>query len=153
MDILIARKSAAGLVAVLAMWLLLPGCGKKGMPKPPGAAPLPAIDNLKSTTRGEVLWLTWSIPEKMGDRASDVVGFVVYRSKLATTESPCENCPVVFRKLGQIPVEGTFSGGIGKKTFSYEDVLEKDHRYVYQISTLISNGQESPGSNPVTVNF
>lgn len=153
MDLFTSKRGAIYLLAALIIMILSPACGKKAPPRPPGATPLPAINSLKSTTRGEVLWLTWSIPEKMGDRISDVVGFVIYRSKVATIGSSCENCPVVFKKLNQVPLEGAFSKGIGKEIFSFEDVLEINHRYVYQVSTLTSSGQESPGSNQVTVTY
>jgi hypothetical protein len=131
----------------------LPGCGKKAPPRAPGVAPLPPIDNLKSTTRGEILWLSWSIPEKMESKISEVVGFVIYRSKMAVSDSSCEGCPVAFKELTRVPVDGIFPSGIEKAIFSYEDVLEENHRYVYKITSLMENGRESLGSNHVTVTY
>ncbi len=131
----------------------LPGCGKKAPPRAPGGAPLPPIDNLKSTTRGEILWLSWSIPEKMESKVSEVVGFVIYRSKMPVSELSCENCPVAFQELARVPVEERFARGLEKAIFSYEDVLEKNHRYVYKITSLMERGRESLGSNLVTVTY
>ena len=129
------------------------GCGKKASPRAPGVAPLPPIDNLKSTTRGEVLWLSWSIPEKLEDKISEVVGFVIYRAKMPVSDSPCENCPLDFQELTRIPVDGTFPLGLEKAIFSYEDILEQNHRYVYKVTSLVENGQESLDSNYVTVSY
>jgi hypothetical protein len=135
------------------LFFSLPGCGKKTPPRAPGVVPLPPIDNLKSTTRGEILWLSWSIPEKMESKISEVVGFVIYRSKMAVSDSSCENCPVAFQKLTRVPVDGTFPSGLEKAIFSYEDVLEENHRYVYKITSLMESGRESLGSNHVTVTY
>lgn len=149
----VTRESRVILLAGFVLLTLSYGCGKKAPPKAPGVKPLPPINDLRSTTQGEVLWLSWSIPQKMGGRISKVTGFVIYRSKTATNDAPCENCPVVFKKLSQVPLTGIFPNGIEKEIFSFEDVLEKNHQYVYQVSTLTSEGQESPGSNRVSITY
>ncbi len=135
------------------LFLSLSGCGKKAPPWPPGVTPLPPINNLKSTTRGEVLWLSWSIPKKLESKISEVVGFVIYRSKVSVSGSSCENCPVVFQELTRVPLEGAFPKGLEKEIFSYEDVLEKNYRYTYKVTSLMENGRESLGSNHVKVTY
>jgi len=139
------------LVSILiALFILLPGCGKKGPPVPPRQSPVPSVSDLKYSIDGSILTLTWTIPkEKEGDKTV-FDGFIVYRYKSPITNSPCKNCPKLFHKVADITID-TFGNGV--KNIKYRDEVEKGFAYTYKVILYTKNGESGADSNYVNFNY
>ena len=139
------------LVSILiALFILLPGCGKKAPPVPPRQKPVPSVSDLKYSIDGSILTLTWTIPkEKEGDKTA-FDGFIVYRYKSPITNSPCKNCPKLFHKVADI----TFNAfGNEVKNIKYRDEVEKGFAYTYKVILYTKNGVSGADSNYVDFNY
>ncbi|MFH1102944.1 MAG: hypothetical protein V1714_04170 [Pseudomonadota bacterium] len=129
------------------LFCLIGGCGKKGPPVAPGAKPLPALSDLRLTMGIERIWLTWSIPDEMKKISAGIKGFAVYRYKISTAEPECKDCPILFRRMAQVPLEIRLKDEVVGRPFSYEDRVESGNRYIYKVTVLMEDGRESPDSN------
>lgn len=129
---------------------LIGGCGKKGPPVAPGAKPLPAVSDLRLTMGTDRIWLAWSIPIEMKKVSAGIKEFAVYRSKTSTTETECKDCPILFKRIAQVPLEIRLKEEVIGRPFSYEDRVESGNRYIYKVTVLMKDGRESPDSNFVS---
>jgi len=140
--------------AIIILIFLLPGCGKKGPPVPPSQKPVPAVSDLKYSIDGDILTLTWTIPtgtEKV-TTASD--GFIVYRYKRPISDSPCKNCPKLFQKVSDIPVDTTNDAlGYENKNIEYREEIVKGFVYTYKVVLYTKSGAQSGDSNYINFNF
>lgn len=119
------------------------GCGRKAPPVPPGQARPPAVDDLSSSIDGDMLELAWTIPDEKVESASGLGGFIVYQSKTSLSEPVCKECPVLFKRIADIPVE---EKDINKKT-TYNETLEKGYRYIYKVIVYTKTGASGKDSN------
>ncbi len=134
---------------VLTLAFVLFGCGKKALPKPPRRIPPPAINDLTSNIEKDMLKLTWTIPEEKESVESGLSGFVVYRSKRLFSESECLNCPVLFKRIADIPIKAKGSGNLKKDIITYNEILEKGYRYIYKVTVYADNGATGGDSNQI----
>jgi hypothetical protein len=138
-----------GLIAVFSILLCIavfsPGCGRKAPPVLPGQARPPAVDDLSSSINGDMIELAWTIPDEKGKIASDLVGFIVYKSKTSLSEPVCKECPALFKRIADIPIE---EKDINKK-ITYKETLEKGHRYIYKVTVYADNGVTGKDSNQI----
>jgi len=128
--------------------LLVLGCGKKAPPVPPRQAKPPTVNDLRASIDGGILKLTWTIPKEKGRIISDLSGFIVYRSKMLLSDSDCRNCPVLFKRVADIPYEVSASGYMKKGNSTYTATLEKGYRYIYKV-IVYRKGVTSSDSNYV----
>jgi hypothetical protein len=128
----------------------LPGCGKKGPPVPPSQKPVPAVSDLKYSIDGDTLTLTWTIPKEIekGTTVSD--GFIVYRYKRPISDSPCKNCPKLFKRVSDITND---SPGYENKNIEYREEIEKGFVYTYKVVLYTKSGAQSRDSNYIDFNF
>ena len=121
-------------LSILSIFVLFVlGCGKKAPPVPPRQKKSHAVNDLHANIDGETLKLTWTIPREKGEIISDLSGFMIYRSKMPHSDSDCKNCPVLFKRVADIPIEVRASGYMKKDTITYPKSLEKGYRYIYKV--------------------
>lgn len=136
-----------GLIAIFSILLCIVvfGCGRKAPPVPPGQVRPPAVDDLSSSIDEDMLELAWTIPDEKGKISSDLGGFIVYKSKTSLSESDCKGCPVLFKKIADIPIE---EKDINKKII-YRENLEKGYRYIYKVTVYTDNEVTGKDSNQI----
>jgi predicted small lipoprotein YifL len=139
---------------LIAVVFLLPGCGKKGPPAPPQQKPVPAVSDLKYSIDGDILTLTWTIPKEKEKVKTAFNGFIVYRYKRPVSDSPCKNCPKVFQRVSDIPVDITNDApGYENKNIEYREEIEKGFVYTYKVVLYEKSGAQSRDSNYINFNF
>ena len=140
--------------AIIILIFLLPGCGKKGPPVPPSQKPVPAVSDLKYSIDGDILTLTWAIPTGTEKEKTIFDGFIVYRYKRPISDSPCKNCPKLFQKVSDIPVDTTNDApGYGNKNIEYREEIVKGFVYTYKVVLYTKSGAQSGDSNYINFNF
>ncbi len=120
-------------------------CGKKGPPKVPRWDPPPAVIDLGHRIENQQVVLTWSVPQKENRRQDDLAGFTVYRSKVTLSEADCENCPIQFKAIGDVP--RIQKGKVEQMQFS--DSLEAGYRYIFLVRGYGKRQMISADSNLV----
>ncbi len=133
---------------LIAFALFFSCCGKKAPPMPPRQIQPPAVNDLRASIAGDTLRLTWTIPMEKGKVTPGLSGFIVYRSKKLVSESDCKSCPVLFRRVADIPIEAKGSAYLKKDNFTYSETLEKGYRYIYKL-TVYTKGFANSDSNYV----
>ncbi|MEE8317323.1 MAG: hypothetical protein V3S13_00265 [Candidatus Omnitrophota bacterium] len=88
------------------------------------------------------------MPKEEGEVTPDLSGFIVFRSKRPFSESDCKNCPVLFKRVADIPIEVKASGRPEKGSMTYYETLEKGYRYLYKVIGY-TKGVTSSDSNYV----
>ncbi len=127
----------------------LSGCGKKAPPKPPFYEVLPIINDLSYSIDGDKLKLTWTVPGVNQKIKSGLSGFVIYRSKKPFSKSECLNCPVVFKRIANMPIKAKGSGNLKKDIITYNEILEKGCKYIYKVTVCADNGMTGDDSNQI----
>jgi hypothetical protein len=128
--------------------LSLSCCGKKAPPIPPSQTQPPTVDDLGASIDRDELKLTWTIPKEKENVTPRMSGFIVYRAKTPLSESDCEDCPVLFERVADIPIEMKGSGNLKEDEMTYDETLEKGYRYIYKV-TSYSKGATGNDSNYV----
>ena len=127
-------------------WL---GCGKKGPPRPPKRPLPPAVEDLRYAIQGDILELSWTHPAAAGDDASRPASIKVFRAALSGEEIKCENCPVRFEAVAEIPILTKASRKESLRTFRYSEKIDPGHRYIYKVVVFDKYGIGSKNSNVV----
>ena len=143
------------LVSILiAVFILLPGCGKKGPPVPPRQEPVPAVSDLKYGIDGNILTLTWTITKEKEKAKSASTGFIVYRSKRPISDSDCKNCQKLFQKVSDIPADIKIDApGYKNNNIEYREEIERGFVYTYKVVLYTKSGAQSRDSNNINFNF
>jgi len=136
--------------AIIILVFLLPGCGKKGPPVPPSQKPVLAVSDLKYSIDGDILTMTWTIPKEIEKVTTVSDGFIVYRYKRPISDSPCKNCPKLFQKVSDIPINAP---GYEKKNIEHSEEIEKGFVYTYKVVLYTKSGAQSRDSNYVDFNY
>jgi len=141
------KNFSTSLITIFSILLCIavfsPGCGRKAPPIPPGQTRPPAVDDLSSSINGDMLDLAWTIPDEKGKIASDLGGFIVYKSKTSLSGSACKECPVLFKRIADIPIK---EKDINKKII-YMENLEKGYRYIYKVTVYTNTEASGKDSN------
>lgn len=136
-------------LSILSIFVLfVSGCGKKAPPVPPHQKKSHAVNDLHANIDGDMLKLTWTIPREKGEIMPRLSDFIVYRSKMLHSDSDCKNCPVLFKRVANIPIEVRASGYMKKDTITFPKSLEKGYRYIYKV-IVYRKGITSSDSNYV----
>jgi hypothetical protein len=118
------------------------GCGVKGPPVPPRQPLVPAVE-LSYQVDDQTVRLTWRLPGPLAAKQAKDAAFVVYRSRTALAEPPCDGCPLVFEKAASVAYVDSDSN-----RFSIDKPLESGYRYVFKVRLETDSGA-GPDSNPV----
>ncbi len=142
-------------VILLALGLLLAGCGRKTLPVPPqGLLPAP-ISDLAYTLDPDGVTLSWSYPRRLENGAplDRVDGFELIRAVMPE-EDGCAGCPIPFQGPEKIPAASLGEAGsrAGPLRVSYHLSLDRPgHRYAFKVRSLRSGvWQSSRDSNTVS---
>jgi len=128
--------------------LFLSDCGKKAPPIPPRHPQPPAVNDLRAIIVRDKVMLTWTIPREKEKIISGLAGFIVHRSKKLLSASDCRDCPVLFKRIADIPIEVRASRYLKKGNMTYTETLKKGYRYIYKV-TVYTKGATSSDSNYV----
>ncbi len=141
------KNFSRSLITILSILLCIVvfGCGRKAPPVPPGQVRPPAVDDLSSSIDEDILELAWTIPDEKGKISSNLGGFIVYKSKTSLSESDCKECPVLFKRIADIPIE---EKDINKKII-YRENLGKGYRYIYKVTVYTDNEVTGKDSNQI----
>ena len=126
-----------------------PGCGRKTMPVPPRQGEIPAVNDLTSNLDNGVLEIVWSVPDINGKIVPYLDGFILYKSKTPLSMPLCKNCPVIFKRVADIPVGRKDKN----KKITYDETLEKGYKYIYKVTGYSDNGATSKDSNYIEFDY
>lgn len=141
------KSLSLAIVMLVGIYGLFWGCGKKGPPVPPRREKPPAVEDLSHRLDGSRLELSWSVPRKDSSQQPDLTGFKVYVSKTPMAEAECENCPLKFKAIADLPI-----GEKGEQNqLKFSEILESGYRYVYMVRGFSEDGMISEDSNYVYV--
>ena len=134
--------AAALLLAVFS----LAACGVKGPPRPPKAAPTPAVA-LTYRLEGAAVQLQWKMTSDLSSKQARQATFTIYRSRRELSEGACDDCPLVFEKTSTQPFVQTEDS-----RFSSVESLDPGHGYAFKVRLEIQ-GQAGTDSNTVRFDF
>ena len=137
------------LFGVLCICILFPSCGQKDRPVPPRRLKPPAVIDLQHRIEDNQVELSWTVPEKKSRLQTDLGGFKVYRSKITLSEASCENCPLKFTMVRDIPLLKKDK----KEPLKFSDTLDPGYSYIYVVRGYSDNGMISADSNVVKFVF
>jgi hypothetical protein len=138
------------LFAIMTIFFLSTGCGRKASPRPPRILPPPVIVELDAQINQESVNLVWSISGFGQQETVTLLGFIIYKAKTPTTEADCVGCPVVFQKVNSVLVSEKNDLSDQEKTeWSYHENIEAGYRYVYKVVPYGEGGYEIGDSKTV----
>ena len=147
--------TATAIVLTAMIWLAAPviigGCGKKGPPKPTSGNRPPPVMNLAYSVTGNTIKLSWTIPQTNEKAKSPVAGFLIYQFQQSAHEKECPNCPVIFKKIGDVPARSAGQPGAAPLVFS--QTIKLGYRYIYKVKAYDDAGIASKDSNFVEFIF
>jgi hypothetical protein len=109
------------------------------------------VSDLVYRIDGQILTLSWSVPDLagLGKAATDACG--VYRARQSVEESQCTGCPVPFVSVAEIPVGQRSNGSGQSNALAYTETLLSDFTYTYKVICFTRGG--GPGEDSNIVNF
>jgi hypothetical protein len=125
------------------------GCGKKGPPRPPKRPLPPAVEDLRYAIQGDIVELSWTHPSIKGDNASKPASIKVFRAVLSGEDIKCENCPLRFEAVAEIPIHSKAPRKEGPRTLRYSEKIDPGYRYIYKVIVFDEYGIGSKNSNIV----
>lgn len=148
--------AAAGALAVM-VWLtaagMVGGCGMKGPPEPPRGDRPPAVTDLNYSITDSTIKLSWTLPQTTAKAKNAVTGFIIYQFKQSAHERECTNCPVIFKKVGEVPVRQPGHGQTGAQPIVFVQTIEPGYRYIYKVKAYDKEETTSRDSNLVEFLF
>lgn len=147
---MVRPKLYALLLLLLAVTVLMPGCGKKTRPVPPDTVQPAPIRDLQYALDEKGVTLTWSFPTRTvkGERLPYTIeGFELFRAVIPKDDY-CPGCPVTFGPPIDIKSDELLTGD--KVSYS-EALLRPAHRYVYKVRCVI--GWYTTGNDSNEVSF
>lgn len=150
----IARSSYfVGLLPLLALGLLLTGCGKKTAPKPMTQELPPQVPDFQVQVRPRGVELSWSLPDRMKpDPKKPPLHFIVMRSDINWEDRNCLNCPPANqREIQRIDPSAPPAGVIdGQKVVWTDTAVSMQHAYRYQVLIQDEKGRSLSSSSVLT---
>jgi len=143
-------KNMNKLMWFLLLMLVIAGCGRKGVLRPPEAlVPAPVVD-LAVVQRGEEFRLSWSVPtkEETGPPLRDLAGFRLYRREMLPPEQDCPACPDTWQLIRAIDL--AYLPDVrrsGNRFFVNDPTVRTGTSYQYQVLAINRPGAVSRPSN------
>ena len=128
------------------MVVMVSGCGKKAMPKPPRYVEPPSVSNLNvDNVENEAIYLSWQLPK--GDYNLKNYRVYLAQDALATL---CLTCPPNFAPIG----EGkSITQADGSRLYTFQMHIQPGFRYVYKVNAVGSGNHEGKDSNYAVYNY
>jgi hypothetical protein len=120
-------------------------CGVKRPPRPLGMPAPPTVTDLSHTILDGAVELKWHVPKGSARVMNLAQGFIVYRYQAPLTEEKCSGCPMLFKRVADIPL--SVQGEDGELTFS--EPISSGYRYTYKVALSLQNGIIGGDSNLV----
>lgn len=137
------------LLLFLLVAMLMPACGKKTKPVPPGTVQPAPIRDLQYDLDEKGVTLTWSFPTRtvQGERLPyKIEGFELFRA-VVPKDDYCPGCPVTFGPPLDIEGDELLTGN--RVSYS-EALLRPAHRYLYKVRCKIGWYMTGNDSNEVS---
>lgn len=129
------------------------GCGIKGPPVPPPQYRPTAVTDLRFRLENENLLLTWTVPSVSEKSKFNIAGCSVYHSVRPHEEGACENCPVPYEKMADIPKRAPEGKDPSADEMNYREILTVRGGYSYKVFCFTEQGSVSEASNIVNFTF
>ncbi len=149
MRIHIRKFQCFHILIMFTVFFLWTGCGKKAPPAAPKHYVPPVVEDLSYDLEGDMLNLTWTIPQGQKKATGEPASCIVYRSKISLTDSDCRRCPAEFDPVAEILTGLGGSGKVVQKKMTYREKLEKNYQYTYKVILYTTNGLSGKDSNYV----
>jgi len=107
--------------------------------------------NLAYSVTGNTIKLSWTIPQTTEKAKSPVAGFLIFQFQQAAHEKECPNCPVIFKRVGDVPARG--AGQPGTAALVFTQTIQPGYRYIYKVKAYDDEGIASRDSNFVEFLF
>ncbi len=116
-------------ILLIATFLLLSACGRKGALMPPEALVPAAVESLRVSQKGDNFLISWTPPgrEQGGRPLKDLAGFRILKREIKSGDIDCPSCPDSWLLLTNIELD--FPAGV-KRSGNY---------YIYQDETVRPN--------------
>ena len=147
------RLMTALFVVLTGMCLLWVGCGRKGPPRPPQRPLPPKVNDLAYSLRDDRVELSWTVPGAAAGSASPAAAVKVFRARLSAEEAACENCPIRYDLVGDIPIQKKQSDKSKSTRMSYTESIEPGYRYIYKVIVYDEYGIGGKDSNIVKFDY
>jgi hypothetical protein len=139
-------KCLIGLILALVCAALPVSCGKKAPPRLPDRDVAAGVRNLTATLEGGDIVLRWTA---MADKdAQGAGGYFVYRSADPVTEDVCDGCPVLFRRVAEVPMAAPAQEG---RRMTYREAPMPGTRYRFKVVPYDEQKRIGPDSNIVGI--
>jgi len=147
---------ALGAPALLvALALLLPGCGRRGGPIAPRTAGPAAVRNLQAEPREAAILVTWTRPTRNEDGSpiTDLLEFRLLRAVTPPTPLGGVTQPV-FVPLTTVRVDQPANATVQGTAYAYRDeTVTSGLTYRYQVQVVNRRGEAGPPSAEATVDL
>ena len=120
--------------------------------KPPRKSSPSQVIDLGYSISEDSVKLSWTIPKTSDKDESSATGFLIYRSKQSVSEADCENCPITFIKIEDVPVRGGVSGR-PESSVVFAQTIEPGYRYIYKIKSYDDDGMAGKDSNLIDFTY
>ncbi len=137
------------LLALGAMSFLWLGCGKKGPPRPPKRPLPPAVQDLRHSVQGNVVELTWTLPNYAASDTAPPATVKVLRAVQSAEELDCDTCPLRFSAVAESRIDVAASEKTAPQTLSFKEIVAPGYRYVYKVIVFDQYGVAGKASNRV----
>ncbi len=144
-------SSLIRLFVVLALALLVSGCGKKTAPRPILAVPPPQVKDLKAEVRNAGVELSWSIPNFNRESSETYsYGFAVMKTEVPWDKRNCLECPVANQEILQrIDLSYPEPATAPEQNLTVIDTqVSANHAYRYQVAFRDNKDRVLSLSNP-----
>ena len=137
------------LMALAVLSCVWQGCGKKGPPRPPKRPLPPVVQDLRHTLKNDVVELSWTLPSTAGGNIAKPATIKVLRASQTGQEIGCEECPLRFEIVAEIPVHAKASDKSGPRRLQYSEIIDSGYRYIYKVILFDEYGYSGKASNSV----
>jgi hypothetical protein len=141
------------LVLFACLSLVLLGCGKKSLPRPPRRPLPPAVQDLSHSIQGDIVELKWTLPVSAKGSVSEPAMFKVLRAALTKEDIECKKCPIRFEPVAEIPILQKESGTSGLRSFSFTEAIESGYLYIYKVVAFDEYGNGGKDSNRIEFDY
>lgn len=138
------------LIPIIIIFLLITGCGRKGVLVPPEALLSAPVSDLRVTQKGESFQVSWSIPERDegGRSIKDLAFFRLFKREVLPPEEDCEACPNAYQVMDDVDLEYLRNARrSGEQLFLSDAEVVAGKTYQYKVVSYMKDGAPSLDSN------
>ena len=138
-------SKAIAVLALSAVLLIAPACGKKGNPLPSGVVKPAGVSRIDGVQTDSGIALKWQKPGKDGDGGT----FRIFRREI--DDAGCRDCAAEYRIIADVPFSRDAAAG---EVCQYNDSsAAPGRRYGYRIAVCGEGGVCSAPSDEVIIRY